>query len=65
MVYNVSRLRKEGKKTMKATRIIRIGKFTFVLYKSFQFGFLKFDNGLRMDWWLDVGPLAIIMENRP
>ena len=50
---------------MKATRIIRIGKFTFVLYKSFQFGFLKFDNGLRMDWWLDVGPLAIIMENRP
>ena len=49
---------------MKATRIFRIGKFTFVLYKLFKFGFLKFDNGLRTDWWLDVGPLAIIMENR-
>ena len=35
-------------------------KFTFILYKSLKFGFLRFDEGLPTDWWLDVGPLAIL-----
>ena len=43
---------------------IKIKNFLFVLYKTWKFGFLRFDEGLNTSWWLNIGPLAIIKENK-
>ena len=47
---------------MRIHKGIKIGRFTFLLYKSFRLGFLRFDESLFTNWWLDIGPLTIIKE---
>ena len=45
-------------------KVIKLWGFTLLLYKSLKFGFLRFDESLFTSWWLDIGPLAIIKENK-